>query len=92
MNTKLVTLVVAGLLTAGTAFAASDSTRPTQSEEDCIKLVDVTRETAEGNDVGEKAQSEIDKLFVQLQTQCNEEQFQAADETASLIRGLVATE
>lgn len=110
MNTKWVTFVVAGLLTAGTAFAASDSNRPTQSTEDCVKLIYVTREMAENNDVAEKAQAEIDsetaendniaekaqdkidRLLVQLQTQCNDEQYEAADQTAEFIRGLVATE
>ena len=92
MNTRLAALVAAGTLLAGSAFAATDSNRQTQSAQECAQLVQVTTETAEGNDVGEKAQNEIDKLLAQLQEQCNAEQFEQADQTAALIRGMVATE
>lgn len=92
MNTWLAALAAAGMLLAGSAFAATDSNRQTQSAKECSQLVQLTKETAESNDVGIKAQNEIDKLLTQLEEQCNAEQFEQADQTAALIRGLVVTE
>ena len=92
MNTRLAALFAAGMLLAGSAFAATDSNRPTQSATECSQLVQLTKETAEGNDIGVKAQNEVDKLLAQLEEQCKAEQFEQADQTAALIRGLVATE
>jgi len=92
MYTRLATLTVAGILMASQALAATDSNRPTQSAQDCTQLVQVTKETVNGNDVGDKAQSEVNKLLAQLEEQCNGQQFEQADQTAALIRGMVATE
>lgn len=92
MYTWLATLTVAGILMASQALAATDSNRPTQSAQECTQLVQVTTETAKANDIGEKAQTEVDKLLVQLEEQCNTQQFEQADQTAALVRGIVATE
>lgn len=92
MYTRLAALTAAGIMLASQAFALTDSNRSTQSKADCMQLVDVTKQTAEGNDVGAKAQSEVDRLLAALQGQCDNEQFEQAEQTAALIRGLVATE
>lgn len=93
MYARWASIALAGVLLSTPAFALTDSNRPTQTQAECKQLVEVTKQSVEDqNDVGEKAQLEIDRMLAELDNQCQMQQFEQADQTAAHIRGLIATE
>lgn len=94
MHTRFAALTAAAIMTATAATAASLPNRSTtvQTFEQCQHLVVHAQEAAKNNDVGAKTQDQINDLVAALINQCQSQQFEQAEQTAALIRGLVATE
>lgn len=94
MNTRLAALAAAAILTSSAAFAATLPGRSTvETVDQCRQMITETEQTVvEQQDIGPKAQAEVAELMRTLTEQCNATQFTEAEQTAALIRGLVATE
>ena len=91
MTHSLTSIILSGgLLMAGIpAVSATDKITDKQSCESSYKIV---LDASEENDLGDKAEREVEDLIASMKKQCDSGAFAEAEASAEKIRGMLASE